>query len=131
MNVQMLHGLPFVRVSIGHQGQEAVLEPVLIDMGSRGTVFSADRLLTLGVRYEPGDAILEIRGVGGTEFVFSKQIDRVGIDDLRVDGLTVQVGAMNYGMEMDGILGVDFLHQVGAVIDLARLQILPGIRPDP
>jgi hypothetical protein len=81
MNLRMLHGLPFARLSIGHQGQEAVLEPVLIDTGSRGTGLSADRRLMLGVRYEPGDAILEIRGVGGTEFVFSKQIDRVGIDD--------------------------------------------------
>jgi predicted RNA binding protein YcfA (HicA-like mRNA interferase family) len=55
MNVQMLHGLPFVRVSIRPHGQGAVLEPVLIDMGSRGTVLSADRPLTLGVHESPDE----------------------------------------------------------------------------
>ena len=30
---------------------------------------------------------------------------------------------MDYGFEIDGIIGMDFLTQVGAVIDLARLEV--------
>jgi len=30
---------------------------------------------------------------------------------------------MQYGVELDGILGVDFLTRVGAVIDLAQMKV--------
>ena len=35
----------------------------------------------------------------------------------------IEVGAMDYGFAIDGIIGTDFLLQVGAVIDLSRLEI--------
>jgi len=31
---------------------------------------------------------------------------------------------MNYGFDMDGIIGVDFLTKVGALIDLDRRELL-------
>ncbi len=63
-----------------------------------------------------------IRGVGGTEFVFSKTIDRISLGDLTVSDFEIEVGAMDYGFhfELDGIVGMDFLEQIGAVIDLRR-----------
>lgn len=30
---------------------------------------------------------------------------------------------MNYGFDMDGIIGVDFLTKVGAMIDLDRMEL--------
>ncbi len=30
---------------------------------------------------------------------------------------------MDYGFEMDGIVGMDFLMQVGAIIDLSKLEV--------
>jgi hypothetical protein len=30
---------------------------------------------------------------------------------------------MNYGFEINGIIGMDFLSQVNAVVDLAQLEI--------
>ena len=36
------------------------------------------------------------------------------------------VGAMSYGFEIDGILGVDFLVRAGAVVDLARMEVRPA-----
>lgn len=33
---------------------------------------------------------------------------------------------MDYGFEMDGIVGMDFLMEVGAIIDLARLETYQG-----
>jgi len=31
---------------------------------------------------------------------------------------------MNYGFDMDGIIGVDFLTKVGALIDLKRIELI-------
>ena len=97
----------------------------MLDTGSAGTIFSTDKVLALGLQYEPDDIVHRIRGVGGAEFVFTKRIDRLAVDELQVTEFDIEVGAMDYGLEIDGIIGMDFLTQVGAVIDLARLEIYP------
>lgn len=80
-------------------------------------------MASIGVQYEPDDMVHRIRGVGGAEFVFTKQMDNIQVGDLNVDHFEVEIGAMDYGYEINGIVGVDFLRQVGAVIDLANLEI--------
>lgn len=37
--------------------------------------------------------------------------------------LTIEVGVMDYGFDINGILGMDFLIETGAIIDLARMEI--------
>ena len=123
MKIWIEDGLPYTAAVLTHQGIQQRLQRVLIDTGSGGTVFSVDTLLSLGVRYEMDDVIHRIRGVGGAEFVFSKTIDQIAIDDLVLQRFDVEVGVMDYGVTLDGIIGMDFLLQVGAVIDLAQLRI--------
>jgi hypothetical protein len=53
----------------------------------------------------------------------SKRIDQLSVDTLGVADFEIEVGAMDYGFEIDGILGMDFLTKVGAKIDLANLVI--------
>jgi hypothetical protein len=99
------------------------LQNTLLDTGSTGTVFAADKLLTIGLEYAPEDKVRRIRGVGGAEFVFTKQIDWLVVGDLETQDFEIEVGAMDYGFDIDGIIGIDMLTKVGAVIDLHRLEI--------
>lgn len=101
------------------------IENVLVDTGSASTVFSADKVLEIGLKLEAADTVHRIRGVGGTEFVFTKRVDTLFVDNLRIDDFEIEVGAMAYGFEIAGIVGMDFLLQVGAVVDLAQLMIYP------
>ena len=73
--------------------------------------------------YEPDDLVYRIRGVGGSEFVFTKRVDEVNVGDMKATGFEIEIGAMNYGFDMDGIIGVDFLTKVGALIDLKRREL--------
>lgn len=123
MKIRLEHGLPYITISIEFRGKQLALENVLLDTGSAGSVFAADKLLGIGLQYEPNDSIHRIRGVGGTEFVFTKSVDRLTLDKLEASHFEIEVGAMDYGFEIDGIVGMDFLVQVGALIDLARLEI--------
>lgn len=116
-------GLPYIDVTIVHGGKSLSLQNILLDTGSAGSVFLVDRLLSIGLQYEPNDVIHRIRGVGGAEFVFSKRVDHVQVGELEVSDFEIEVGAMNYGFQIEGILGMDFLTQVGAVIDLSNLEI--------
>jgi len=123
MRIQVRDGLPSVTVTLLYRGQQLDLANVLLDTGSAGTLFAADQVLAVGLQYEADDLVQRIRGVGGAEFVFIKRIDRLSVGELQVSDFDIEVGAMDYGFAIDGIIGTDFLLQVGAVIDLSRLEI--------
>ncbi len=64
-----------------------------------------------------------IGGIGGTEFVYSRQVDYLQVDNRKLFDFDIEVGGMDYGFEINGILGMDFLTQTGAIINLRELQI--------
>jgi len=123
VKVRLKDGLPYVEVSLTYRGRQITFENVLLDTGSDGAIFSADRVLAIGLHLEPNDFIHRIRGIGGAEFVFTKPLDRLTLGPLSVTDFEIEVGAMDYGVDMDGIVGMDFMLQVGAKIDLAQLEI--------
>lgn len=128
MSIGVQDGLPYTTVTLWYQGRSLALPNVLVDTGSAGTVFAADAVLVVGLQYEAHAAVYRIRGVGGAEFVFAKQIERLSLGALQVNDVVIEVGAMDYGLDLDGILGMDVLLHVGAVIDLAALRIHQATR---
>ena len=130
MKITLRRGLPYITVTLTFHDERVQLENILLDTGSAGSVFATDKLAPVGLKYEPSDPLYTIRGVGGAEFVFVKRIDRLMIDRLSVQDFEIEVGALDYGFEIDGILGMDFLTAVGAVIDLNRMEIRAAIRDD-
>ena len=126
MRIRITFGLPFVTANVHIAGVTVDLDTVLLDTGSAGTILSADRLLELGITPAPDDPLTRIRGVGGAEWVFSKRVSSLVVGPLAASEFQVQVGALDYGMPLDGIIGVDFLLQVGAVVDLRRREVVPG-----
>jgi predicted aspartyl protease len=124
MKIQLKDGLPFVSTQLTYQGRRITLENVLLDTGSAGSIFPTDRVLSIGVEYEADDFVYRIRGVGGEEFVFAKRLDRVALGNLEVEDFEIEIGLMDYGFEIDGILGMDFLIEVGAILNLERLGVV-------
>ncbi len=123
MNIDVRYGLPFIEVIICYRGEELHLRNVLLDTGSAGTIFSADVVDAIGVKIEPGDFLNKIRGVGGVEVVYSKHFDFVKAGEVSLRAFEVEIGEMNYGMEIDGILGFDFIRSAGLVIDSKELTV--------
>ena len=123
MKLDLVDGLPYVTATLSYRQQVLTIKNVLVDTGSAGTVFTADTVLEVDLRLEAEDIVHCIRGVGGTEFVFTKRVDSLSIGAIEVKGFEIEVGAMAYGFDIQGIIGMDFLQQVGAVVDLAQLEI--------
>jgi hypothetical protein len=123
MKLRLEHGLLFADAQLVYHGKTLLLRNVILDTGSAGTLFSADHLLSLGLQYEPNDRVHRIHGVGGSEFVFTKHVEALSVSTLSLADFEIEVGAMEYGFDIDGIIGMDFLVSVGAVIDLSALQL--------
>lgn len=123
MRLALRHGLLYVAVSLTFRNRELQLPDVIVDTGSAGTIFSADALLQIDLLPEPLDTLRRIRGIGGIEFVFSKEIQRLQAGNLVIRDFEVEVGALDYGFPVQGILGVDFLIEAGAIIDLKQLEL--------
>ncbi len=123
VRIELRSGLPFVPVRLRHGEHELELHDVLLDTGSAGTLFATDSVSRIGLVYEPEDMLHRIHGIGGSEFVFTKRVNRVTVGELQVLDFMVEIGAMDYEFKLDGIIGTDFLLAVGAVIDLRTLEI--------
>ena len=126
MRLRLDGRLPFVAATLGFGGQRLTFEHVLLDTGSAGSVFAADAVRDLGIEPAGEDIIRRILGVGGAEFVYSKRVESLAVGSMSVKDFIVQIGAMEYGFPLQGILGMDFLMGTRAVIDLGSLEIRPG-----
>lgn len=123
MQLALRDNLLFTAVCIAYRGAEIEIPNVLVDTGSASTLFATDRLAKIGIVPEPQDILVKIYGVGGAESVFARRMDRLQVGSQAVEDFEINVGAMDYGLELNGILGMDFLMITGAVINLRTLEI--------
>lgn len=123
MRLQLRDNLPFVTVILAYGEKMLEIPDVLVDTGSGGSVFSVDRLTELGVIPQAEDVLHTIHGVGGSEVVFMRRLEALRVGEFSLADFEIEVGGMDYGFAINGILGMDFLIPAGARIDLKRLEI--------
>ncbi|ANE46865.1 hypothetical protein SY83_11920 [Paenibacillus swuensis] len=123
MNLIEFYGLPFVKLTIVYRGKELELSRVLLDTGSASTLFSADVVGDIGIVPEENDVVDIIRGVGGVEYVYTKYMDAIHFDGQSFSHFQVEIGSMDYGLEIDGILGFDFMKAAGLIIDTNIMNV--------
>ena len=123
MRLLLRDNLPFVGITVVHQRRKIKFPNVLIDTGSGGTILSADVLSKIHIAPEPEDTLHTIFGVGGSEVVFTRKIDELKVGTFTIKQFEIEVGGMDYGFDIQGILGVDFLTSASAKIDLEKLEI--------
>ncbi|GAE33006.1 retropepsin-like aspartic protease [Alkalihalobacillus hemicellulosilyticus] len=116
-------GLLLTDMELTFNGQLLHLRRVLVDTGSGSTIVSTDLAESIGIVAEENDMIYRISGVGGSEFVYSKTVDSVRIGDMQTESFALEIGAMNYGFDLDGIIGLDLLQQLKAIINIDELSL--------
>jgi hypothetical protein len=123
MKYHLEFGLPFVNVSIQFRGRKLILRKILLDTGSAGTIFNANVVGDIGVIPESDDIVDTIRGVGGVEYVYTKNFEAINLDGICLNNYQVEVGNMDYGIEIDGILGFDFIQTANLIINTNTMQV--------
>ena len=123
MQLQLKDNLPFITLVIGYQGKTAIISDVLVDTGSASTILAADSLIRVGIEPSPEDTLHTIRGVGGIEVVYLRKVDFLEVGENKILDFEIEVGGMDYGFELNGIVGMDFLQAAKAIIDLHAMKI--------
>lgn len=123
VKLEYKYGLPFCKIKIEYEGKSITLDNILLDTGSGGTIFKMDEVDKIGITIEKEDTIETISGVGGIEFVYKKEIDKIKFGNLEIKNFNIEVGVMDYGFEINGIIGIDFLEHIGAIIDLNKMLV--------
>jgi len=121
--LQIKDNLPFVQMQVQYKDKEMMLRNVLVDTGSASSILKGELVREIGIKPEPEDILGSVRGVGGSEFVYIKLVDLLSIGDLIVEDFKIDVGEMDYGFDIDAIIGMDFLKKTGAIIDLHNYSI--------
>jgi len=123
MELLLKADLPFIAITLTYQGASREVQNILVDTGSATTVISADVVADLGITPEATDILQTIRGVGGIEIVYERRIDALTIGDHTIHDFVIEVGGVDYGFDMNGILGMDALKQIKAIINLAEMKL--------
>lgn len=123
MTLELRYNLPFASAVLSYRGQVVEINSVLIDAGSASTVISADLVETIGIRPQPDDILNKLRGIGGTEVVYTRAVDSFSLGGVSVPDFELEIGGMDYGFEIQGIVGMDFLRQTGAIVDLGAMTL--------
>ncbi|WP_207642403.1 retropepsin-like aspartic protease [Pseudobacteroides cellulosolvens] len=118
INISSKDGLIYVDATLMHGDRSITIKNALVDTGSSATVISRDIAHSLGMRPEPTDIINSVQGIGGSESVVEKKIDAISLDDVAATNFDIQVGAMNYGIDLDAIIGLDLLTACKVVMNL-------------
>ena len=123
MQLTLQDDLILVSVTVSYQGQEIQVPDIVIDTGSATTMISTDIVAQVGIVPEMDDVLHFIRGVGGTEVVFSRRVDRLQVGSQAIKQFEIEVGGLDDIFDINGILGMDFLLCAGAIINLSALQL--------
>lgn len=115
------YGLPFAEIELFNGDKSIKLSKVLIDTGSATTIISTETAIYLGLGLQPDDELNLVRGVGGVETVYEKYVENIAVDTAILKNFKIDVGAMQYGFEIDAIVGIDILKQAKAIVNLGEM----------
>ena len=123
ININLRDGLIYVDATLMYGNRSVTIKNALVDTGSSTTVISRDIAHNLGMKPEPTDIINSVQGIGGSESVIEKKIDVVSLDSNLATNFSIQVGAMNYGIELEAIIGLDLLTVCKVVMNLENYTL--------
>lgn len=125
MKMEYRDGLIFTEVKVNFRGKTKIIENVVIDTGAAETIISPDAVSDLGIYAELNDKVNSFYGVGGSlHNFFSKNVDILGMDTFELKDVKLDFGIIDPGGEINGLIGLDLLIKVGAIIDLKNMNII-------
>lgn len=125
MKIEFQEGLLFTSVQVSFRGNTKLVENIVVDTGAAESIMSPDVVEDIGIFAELEDSVNSFYGVGGSlHNFFSKRIDEIELGPLSLNGIKMDFGVIDPKGEINGLLGLDLLMRIGAVINLKDLTLV-------
>lgn len=118
INLRYQHHLLFCSLDLTLNNQDLHLKNVLIDTGSATTLINADYILLDG-----NEKIKNARGIGGCERILVKNFDTLTLNNFVLNNIALSIGDMDYGIDIDLLIGLDFLKILNADISMKNMTV--------
>lgn len=110
--------LLFCTLDLIINNKELHFDNVLIDTGSATTLINSDY-----IRLDGTEELIDIHGVGGYEAVLLKNFENFSIADQLIKNITLTVGDLDYGIDIDLLIGLDLLKILNADINIKNMTL--------
>ena len=110
--------LLFCSLDLKINNQNLHLENVLIDTGSATTLINADYILLDG-----NEKIKNAQGIGGYEKILVKNFETLKLNDIVLKNICLSIGDMDYGIDIDLLIGLDILKILNANINVKNMTL--------
>ncbi|MFD0678189.1 MULTISPECIES: retroviral-like aspartic protease family protein [unclassified Paenibacillus] len=123
-NIEFRDGLVFTSMKVFFRGKSIVIENIVVDTGAAETIISPDVVEEIGIFAELDDYVHSFYGVGGSlHNFFTKQVEAVNLGSVSLSKVKLDFGVIDPQGNINGLLGLDILMKLNAVIDLKNLAI--------
>ena len=124
MEVEYKGGLLFTSIGISFRGNSKIIHNIVIDTGAAESIISPDVVEDIEIFAEQEDSINSFYAAGGSlHNYFSKKVQEVSLGKVGLNDVRMDFGVIDPKGYINGLLGLDLLMKIGAVIDLSRLSI--------
>ena len=105
-------------IVISFNGVSKVLKNVAVDTGAAQSILNSRFVEDIGIVPSTSDKVLKTRGVGGEMKFFCKTIDKIRIGNIILENHEMDFGNIDPNGEIFGLIGMDILKEIRAVIDV-------------
>lgn len=124
MKLEYRDGLIFTNIEIVYKSNHKMINNIIIDTGASISLISPDAVDDIGIFAEAKDKIITSIGIGGyIHNSFEKEIDKIIIDNNEIEKVKLDFGIIDTNSEINGLLGLDILIGLKAIIDLDNMII--------
>lgn len=124
MKLEYREGLLFTSIDIEYKQKVKVINNIVIDTGAAGSIISPDIVDDIGIYAELKDKLVQYYGVGGSMHnAFVKNIDEIKIGNTKIKNIDIDFGIVDMKDKVNGLIGLDILMKIGAIIDLNKLTL--------
>lgn len=117
INLRYQNKLLFCSLDLTIDNKLLHLKNVLIDTGSATTLINSDY-----IHFDGNEELINVHGVGGYESVLMKHFESISINNgYNIHDVLLCVGEMDYGIDIDLLIGLDLLKILKADISIKNM----------
>ncbi|NSW90112.1 MAG: retropepsin-like domain-containing protein [Firmicutes bacterium] len=118
MNVYLFDRLICTDITVTFNGKSKTLKNVVVDTGAAQSIINSIFVADLEIAPSFKDKMVKTRGIGGDLEFFYRTVDELKIGDFTFKNYEIDFGEIDPKGEISGLIGLDLLNELRAVIDV-------------